>query len=64
MNGECNTETHTSSYVNQIASGNLLYDTGTSNQALCDSLEGLNGVEGRREVQWGGDMCMPVADSC
>ena len=29
----------------------LAVEQGSSNQVLCDSLEGLNGVEGRREVQ-------------
>ena len=29
-----------------------------------DNLEGWDGVRGGREVQEGGDMCIPVADSC
>ena len=28
-----------------------------------DSLEGQNGVGGGTEVQEGGDMCIPIADS-
>ena len=32
MNGDCSTEAYTLPYVKQIANGNLLYDSGTSNQ--------------------------------
>ena len=50
-------------YVKQIANGNLLYGSGNSN-GLCINLEGWN-VEGDgREVQKGGDVCIPMADSC
>ena len=31
---------------------------------LCNTLEGWDGVEGGREVHEGGDVCIPVADSC
>ena len=31
---------------------------------LCDDLEGRGGEGGGRGVQEGGDLCMPVADSC
>ena len=31
---------------------------------LCDNLEGWDRVEGRRELQEGGDICISVADSC
>ena len=31
---------------------------------LCDNLEGWDGVGGGREVQQGGDLCVPMADSC
>ena len=47
-----------------IASGNLLYDAGSSNPVLCDNPEGWDGVGGRKEIQEGGDIYMPVADSC
>ena len=50
-------ETYTLLYVKQTASGNLLYDAGSSNQVLCDNLEGW-------EVQEGGDIYIPMADSC
>ena len=33
-------------------------------QGLCDNLEGRNGAGGGREVQEGGDICKPMADSC
>ena len=47
-----------------IASGNLLYYTGSPNPVLCEDLKGWNGVGGGREVQEGGDMSVPMADSC
>ena len=37
-------ETYTLPYVKYIASGNLLYDARSSDQALCDNLEGWDGV--------------------
>ena len=33
-------------------------------QGLCISLEGLDGEGDVREVQEGGDICKPMADSC
>ena len=30
----------------------------------CDNLEGWDAVGGGREVEVGGDMCVPMADSC
>ena len=42
--------------------GICCYDT---NCVLCDNLEGWGGEGGAREVpEGGGDMCIPVADSC
>ena len=32
-------------------------------QGLCINLEGCNGEEDGREVQKGGDICIPMADS-
>ena len=32
-------------------------------QGLCIYLEGCDGEEGGREVQKGGDICIPIADS-
>ena len=43
---------------------NLLYDAGSSNPALWDNLEERDGEGGGREVQEGGDICVPTADSC
>ena len=31
---------------------------------LCDNLVGWDGVGGGREIQEGGDMCVPMADIC
>ena len=31
---------------------------------LCDNLEGWDALGSRREVEVGGDMCVPTADSC
>ena len=56
--------TYTLPYVKWIASGNLLYNTGSSNPVLCDNLEMLHGVQGGRKVQDGGAVCIPMADSC
>ena len=53
------TETYTLPYVKQLATRNLLYDTGNPKPVLCDNLEG--GME--REVR-GGDVCVQMADSC
>ena len=39
-------------------------DAGSSNLVLCDNVEGWDGVGGGREVQEGGDICIPMADSC
>ena len=33
-------------------------------QGLCTNLEGWDGQGDGREVQKGGDICIPVADSC
>ena len=51
-------ETYTLPHVKQIASGNLLYDTGSSNLVLCDNLEGLNVVGVGRVVQGVEDICL------
>ena len=47
----------------------LLFLFGTSwelKQGLCTNLEGWNGgsVDADREVQEGGDICIPMADLC
>ena len=50
-------------YVKQIASGNALYGSGNSN-GLCINLEGWDGEGDGREFQKGGDICIPMAESC
>ena len=54
---------YTLRYVKQIASGRLMYDTGNPKPVLGDNLEGWGWEEGRREIQEGGDTCMPIANS-
>ena len=56
MNWEIGTDTYTPPCVKEIASGNLLYSTGSS--AQCSVMGG-----GGREVQEGGDICIHTADS-
>ena len=63
INLESSIDTYTLPYVKQRASGNLLSETESSNPVLCDNLEGWDRVGGRREVQKGGDICIPMADS-
>ena len=48
----------------KIASGDLLCDVGSSNLVLCGNLEGWDGVGGGRKAQEGGDIYLPVVDSC
>ena len=50
--------------VKWIAIRNLLYGTGNWEKGLCVSLEEWDGKGGGREFQEGGDMCIPMADSC
>ena len=47
----------------RVSFWNLLYDAGNPKLVLCDKLEGWNGEDGGREVQEGGDICIPMADS-
>ena len=51
-------------HLKTAASGNLLYGAGSSNLVLCDNLEGWDGVGSGREVPEGGEICMPMTDSC
>ena len=57
MNGESSTAMCTLP-VKQIASGNLLYGSGSSNQCS------VRTQRGGREVPEGKDVCIPMADSC
>ena len=47
-----------------VASGNLLYDSESSNSGLCDNLEGCDSMGAGREVQERGDIYIPMTDSC
>ena len=59
------TLTHTHYHVlNKTASGNWLCDAGSSTRGLCDNLQGRDGAGDGREVQEGGDICIPMAASC
>ena len=53
---------YTRLHVKQIASGDLLYQ-GAQTGAL-RNLKGWDGVGGRKDVQEGGDICIPMVDSC
>ena len=57
------TWTLTLPHVQHIASGDVLDDSGNTD-GLCINLEACDGEGCGREVQWGGDICTPVADSC
>ena len=50
-------------YVKYIADGNLLYVSGNTNRGSIPSRR-LGWGERWREVQEGGDICIPMADSC
>ena len=63
-NEDSSMETYILLYVKQMASGHLLYISGNPKLVLYDNLEGCDGVEGGLEIQEGGDICIPVADSC
>ena len=61
--GESSMETYTLPYVKYIASVNFLYDSRNSNWGSMTAW-GERGVRGGKEVQEGGDLCIPTADSC
>ena len=60
MYGKSNMETYIT-ICKIIANGNLLSVSGNSN-GLCINLEGCDRVRDGREVQKGGDICIPMAD--
>ena len=41
-----------------------MYDEGNPKSVLCDNLEGWNGGGDGRGNKEGGDICIPMADSC
>ena len=49
-----------------MANGNLLFDSGNSNQGSVTTKTGEKGLEvgGGKEVKEGGYICTPMADSC
>ena len=47
----------------EVPSGHWLHGAGNSSLVLWADLEGWDGVGGGREVQEGGDTCIPVTDS-
>ena len=51
-------------YVKQVANRNLLYGSGNSNRGSVINLEGWDGKGDGREVPKGGDICIPMADTC
>ena len=62
MYGKSNVETYIT--ICKIESQReLLYGSGNSNR-LYINLEGWGGEGGGREGQKGGDICIPMADSC
>ena len=50
-------------YVKLIANKNLLYGSGNLNRVSIN-LDGWDGEGDERELQKGGDICIPMADSC
>ena len=54
----------TSPYVKYIANREFAVRLRKLKQELCINLEGWNGEGDGREVQKGGDICIPMADSC
>ena len=51
-------------YVKQIANHLFAVWLRKLKQGLCINLEGWSGEADGREVQRGGDICIPMADSC
>ena len=63
MYGESNMETYIS--ICKIDSqGEFAVSFRKLKQGLCINLEGWDGEGDGREVQKGGDICIPMADSC
>ena len=54
----------TSPYVKYIANREFAVRLRKLKHELCINLEGWNGEGDGREVQKGGDICIPMADSC
>ena len=54
-------ETHIT--ICKITNGNLLYDSGNSKRGSVSTWKGVGDGDGR-EIQKGGNICIPMADSC
>ena len=64
-NGENSMETHTRPYGKQIASGNLLYDSGNSNWgSVTTQRGGMKWEVGGRDSRGRGRIWKPMTDSC
>ena len=63
MYGESNMETYIAIYKTN-SQQELAVWLRKLKQGLCVNLEGWNGEEDGGEVQQGGDICMPMTDSC
>ena len=62
MYGKSNVETYITTC--KLANGNLLYGSGNSNRGAGSTWRGWNREGNGREFQKGGDICIPMADSC
>ena len=63
MYGESNMETYTT-ICNVDIQWELAVCLRKLKQGLCINLEGWDGEGDRRKFQKGGDICIPMADSC
>ena len=63
MYGESNTETYITIYKRD-SQQEFAVCLRKLKQGLCTNLEGWDGEGDGREVQEGGDICIPMADSC
>ena len=63
-NRESGMETYTLPYVKQTVKGNLLCDSGNSNQGSVTTERGGMGREVGRKFKREGTLCVPMTDSC
>ena len=62
MYGNSNVETYIT--ICKLVSQREFADSSGNSNGLCINLEGWDGERVGREVQKGGDICIPMADSC
>ena len=62
-NRKSKNEKYTLPYVQKMAKGNCCIKQGAQ-PWYSDNLEGWDRMGGGKEVQEGGDICIPMADSC